>query len=259
MMTSNMNITHNKDVTDITVETHKNIFSLLEPHINKNPKGTFTYQHNIHVAKKIQKNKCSDEDILANIINDCDASSSFALLIRLLLYLTQKSDHLMNTRNDTNAENLLKHIINLMTMHPDKQSKDPIDIEWADGSLLIKRLTALNVDCSMIRYPDLTTSDPLLKNAIIDRIRYMWRQSNGDPHNEETCEKHNEVDLNDMIKMCVKVSWDFSPDSKLRSMKYECKNSPDISESLDDNEWIEYDCSDPSCVCRKIKTKHRIK
>jgi len=258
MMTSNMNITHNKDVTDITVETHKNIFSLLEPHINKNPKGVFMYQHNIHVAKKTQKNKCSDEDILANIINDCDTSSSFALLIRLLLYLTQKSDHLMNTRNDTNTENLLKQIINLMTIDPDKQSKDPIDNEWVDGSHLIKRLSALNVDCSMISRLDLTISDPLLKNAIIDRIRYMWRQSNGDPH-----EKHHEADLfadlNDMIKMCVKVSWDFSPDSKSRSMKYECKNSPDISESLDDNEWIEYECSDPSCVCRKIKTKHRIK
>lgn len=265
-------ITHNKDVIDITIKTHKNIFSLLEPHINKNPKGVFTYQHNVHVKKKVYKLKCSDDDILNSIIIDCDSSSSFSLLIWLLTYLSKRNDQYnkpINKEDGCDNEKLLEKIFDIVI-----RNKEDSDILSDQSNLsLIERLITLNVDCTS----DIcsTTNDPKdnpkIKNAMIDRIKYLWnciydscRRCN-DKHYNGSCESVKSDDMNDMINMCIRVSWNFSPDAKANTIRYECKNGPEphVNESPEsqdqEEDWIEYNCSDPDCLCRKLKIKHKCK
>ena len=261
----------NKDAIDITIKTHKDVFAILEPHINKNRKGVFTYHHNVHVSKKLQKDKCSDQDILNSLIDSCDTSSSFSLLMRLLMCMDGRCKK--NIDYDMYS---IKNIIDALSLESLESSELAVSNDefirvnrLNDSSTLIEKLASLNVNCAMITdaITDASTDNHHIKTAMIDRIKYLRRYT----CTTCTCKgkdrecmcvdagKTESININDAMMLLIRVSWDFSPDSE-KTLKCEYKNNVDTSnestiDSADD--WIEYDCLDPQCLCKKIKTKHK--
>jgi hypothetical protein len=227
--------------------THKYIFSLLESHINKNIIGDFMYQHDIYLIKTNQKIKCNAINILNGLIAICNTDCSFLVLNQLLYYLTHRHDDSTEIKTAELFQSIKSLDQSIKSLDQSMWYDTRMDDDLSKSKEFIEKLNTLNVDCIFLENQSNTH---LLKNAIIDRIIYIWQHDNKIYINPDLFEN-----VADTLNICIRIFWDFSKNSKL--LKYEEKKCPNYGDDLVKNneEWIEYNCTDPTCICAKIKSK----